>query len=542
MNRRPLLVPFLFAVGLFTLNNIGVLSGWLATPSGYVHLPYANAIDNAIYMGWMRSSLERFLHPNFQGPWLTEPAVFQPLLFVVARLSRLLGISIEWGLAWGHFAWYVGGAYAVFAALRRFLPTARERVAALVIMLLSLPVPGLLALPSELLPLQQLGIPKLPGIGYHVWLTTDGLVRGLAGGILVTSGTVLTVVSFTSLAAYMLTSQKRYLAGASLAAFVCGLSHPYEPFLIAPAGSLGLLLWRGSEWKRAIPDAVALCAACGLGMAPTAVLALTTPWVHDAAAITRWVPPNPAALLVALGLPTILAVTLLVTNYRMNAPTDRLLQSWVVCTLIGVYVPFIPWTQHLLDGFHVGVALLLVRQLAQSGWVERLWARQRTLVSAAVAATVVFSAGALGVYYHQAWKDGRRVRPERLFTSVVPESNVMARDWLATHGSSTDLVLAPKSSAGWFSSVPMFSVAGNVLFSITFKEQAALSDAFYSGQMDRARADAFLTDYGVRWVVLPDTGAAPRDLSRATARARIGNWTILEIAGNTPKPYPGIGR
>ncbi len=542
MNRRQLLLPIPFAVGLFALNNLAVISGWLATPAGYVHLLYSNSNDYAIYMGWLRSSLERFLHPNFQGPWQTEPAVFQPLFVLIARTSRLLGIPMDWGLVATHFVLYLVGAYAVVAALRAFLPTGRERAAALIIMLLAVPIPSLLALPSLVLPLQQFGVPTLPGIGYFVWLTSDGFLRGISGSILVTSGTVLTVASFACLAAYMHTMRKRYLAGACLAAFACGLSHPYEPFLIAPAGSLALLLWRGSSWRRAVPEVAALGTACGLGIAPTAVLALTTPWVRDAAAITRWTPPNPAALLAGLGFPTILAVILLFTNRRMATPSDRLLQSWVVCTLIGIYVPFIPWTQHLLDGFHVGVALLLARQLAQDGWVRRVWSQHRALISAAVAAVAVFSVGALGVYYHQAWKDGRRTRPERLFSSLVPASDVVARDWLATHGAATDLVLAPKASAGWFSSVPMLTVAGNTLFSITFEEQANDSDEFYSGRMDSARADAFLADYGVRWVVLPDRSPAPRVLSRATERARIGVWTILEIAGNTPKPYPGRGR
>ena len=60
--------------------------------------------------------------------------------------------------------------------------------------------------------------------------------------------------------------------------------------------------------------------------------------------------------------------------------------------------------------------------------------------------------------------------------------------------------------------------------------------------MTRESADTFLSRYGVRWVVLPAGGPLGLSPSRATARARLGTWTVLEIEGNAMKPYPGISR
>lgn len=536
------LLPLGLALGLFTLNNLAVLSGGLETPEGYVHLMRVNATDNAIYESWLRSSESRVLHPNFQAPWLTEPAVLKPFLLLVARLSQAAGVPLDWGWLLAHLGLYVLAAYALAAAVTLFLKTSKERWAALGVMVLAIPIPSLLVLPSLLLPLDRLGVPPLPGIGFFVWYTSDGFFHGIAGSILVTYGTAMTLASFAFLAAYMQTEKRRYLVGAGVSVVLCGLVHPYEPFLILPAGSLALLLWRGTHWRRSVPDVAILNLVGGLGILPMAALALLNPWVRDAAVITRWVPPPPLVLPAVLGVPATLAIILFVVRRRMASPTDLLLQSWIACALIGIYLPFIPWTQHFLDGFHYGVAMLLVRQLGHTPVVERLWAQHRRLGMAALAALVVLSVSAYPAYYRQSWTDGRAPTPERLFTSLMAGDDVSARDWLAKNAEHTDLVLAPVDRATWFSTVPMHSFAGNRLFSITFEEQSRLSDDFYAGRMDSAEADRFLSEYGIRWVLLPEGTPAPASLAGAISRERMGRWTILEIEGNTMKPYPGLPR
>lgn len=536
------LLPLVLALGLFTLNNLAVLSGGLETPDGHVHLLRVNATDNSIYESWLRSSESRVIHPNFQAPWLTEPAVFKPFLLLVARLSQFAGVPLDWGWLLAHLGLYVLAAYALFAAVTLFLKTSTERWAALGVMVLVIPIPSLLVLPSLLLPLDRWGVPSLPGVGFFVWYTSDGFVHGIAGSILVTYGTAATLASFAFLAAYMQTEKKRYLAGAAISVILCGLVHPYEPFLILAAGSLALLIWRGTRWRRSLPEVAVLNLVGGLGIVPMAALALLHPWVRDAAAITRWVPPHPLILPAVLGVPAVLAGILFLVRRRMASPTDLLLQCWIASALIGIYLPFIPWTQHFLDGFHYGVAMLLVRQLGQTPVVERLWTQHRRLGMAAVGMLVVLSMSAYAAYYRQSWKDGRAPAPERLFTSLMAEDDVAARDWLKENGEHTDLVLAPVDRATWFSTPPMHSFAGNRLFSITFEEQSRLSDDFYAGRMDSAEADRFLSEYGVRWVLLPEGTAAGAALTRATPRVSLGRWTIVELEGNTMKPYPGLSR
>ena len=536
------LLPAVLALALFALNNLAVLSGWLATPDGYVHLLKVDAADNAIYTSWLRSSQDRFLHPNFDAPWVTEPAVFQPLMVFIARLAPLVGLSLDWGFFLTQVVLYILGAYALFAAVRLFMPTSRQRWAALGVMLLAVPIPSLLVLPSLLLPLEKLGIPPMPGVGFFVWNTSDGFLHGMFGSILVTYGTAATIASFALLAAYMRTEKWSYLIGASATVFVCGLVHPYEPFLICAAGCIALVLWRGTNWRRSVPEVAMLGISGALGVAPLSYLALSTPWVRDAADITRWDPPNPAVLLVSLGVPAVVAVLLFWARRRMASPTDLLLQCWVACTLIGIYLPFIPWTQHFLDGFHYAVAMLVVRQIALTPFVARTWAQHRRLGTAAAAALVLLSLSAYPAYYWLSWKDGRSPTPERLFRSVIPAEDLATRDWLTENGAYSDLVLAPVPRATWFSTSPMHSFAGNRLFSITFEEQRTLSDDFFAGRMSAEQADRFLSDYGVRWVVLPSESPMRTALTRGKERVRFGSWTVLDFEGNKMKPYPGIPR
>jgi hypothetical protein len=445
-----------------------------------------------------------------------------------------------WLLA--HLGLYVLTAYALFAALKLFMKTPKERWAALGVMLLIVPIPGLLVLPSLLLPLDRLGIPPLPGLGFFVWHSSDGFLHGIAGSILVTYGTAATIASFAFLAAYMQTENRRYLAGAGVSVFLCGLVHPYEPFMIVAAGSLALLIWRGISWQRSVPEVVVLSASGGLGIAPMATLALLNPWVRDAAANTHWDPPNPVVLLAILGIPTIMVCLLFFARRRMTSPTDLLLQCWIACTLVGIYIPFIPWTQHLLDGFHYGVAMLLVRQLVHTPLVRTAWGSHLRLGIATIATLALLSLSTYPAYYWQSWKDGRSPTPERLFTSVIPEDDVLTRDWLAENAEHTDLILAPLMKATWFSTVPMHSFAGNSKFSITFGEQSSLSNHFYADRMNLEEVDRFLSEYGIRWIVLPEGSPARLSLTRAKERVRIGNWTIYGIEGNKMKPYLSLSR
>src|SRR5690349_7085518 len=114
-------------------------------------------------------------------------------------------------------------------------------------------------------------------------------------------------------------------------------------------------------------------------------MTMRQPWLQDLAHQSRWqLPGEVHEIMLILGLPAILVLLLLVTRPRMASPTDRLLQIWFVCTLIGIFLPVIPSPQHLFDGFHYATALLLVRQASQNPLFTRIQnARPRLVLATA---------------------------------------------------------------------------------------------------------------------------------------------------------------
>ena len=85
----------------------------------------------------------------------TVPSALSPLMVVIARVAPLVGLSLDWAFLLTQVGLYILAAYALVAAVRYFMPSTKERWAALGVMLLAVPIPSLLVLPSLLLPLEN---------------------------------------------------------------------------------------------------------------------------------------------------------------------------------------------------------------------------------------------------------------------------------------------------------------------------------------------------------------------------------------------------
>lgn len=520
---------------LFVLNNLAIISGWLAPPAGYTPTLMTRTADIAQYLTWARAFSDNVLIPDYHAPWRTEPALINPFLWTLSQSARLAQLDLVTAYHLAHLLLHILAAYALFWALRVFTASRGQAVGAMLVLLCTVPLQSLAQLPLTLIGRGDM----LPGIGDFVWWSSDGFFHGISGSLAVTFGTAIALVALCCLGQYLKTEERRWLVGASLAAFVSGLMHPFEVFVIASAGSLTLVVWRGRQWRRAVPEVATLGLASALGLAPYVVMTLTHPWLREAAAQNHWQPGSPLGVLRMLGLPAILALAFLVIRPRMSSPTDLLLQAWFVCTLVGIYVPFVPWSQHLFDGFHYVTALLLVRQVSHSplaAWFRQSYPR---LAQAVLALGVLLSVSAYITYQVQSFRDGRLPTPDRLFTSVAPQDEAATIAWLQGYARSDQLVLAPLDSAAWLATVPIHSFASHYLFSLTYADQARLSEAFYKGQLTAAEAGAMLNEYGVSYIVAPLDSPALAYLRDKTPRAEVGGLTIYELPGNTMKPYPG---
>lgn len=532
------LAPLVLAIILFGLNNLAILSGWLSPPVGFSSILLIRAPDTAQYWTWSRALENSVLATDYNAPWLTPPGLFSPFALAIARASGILHLEFPNVYLLFHFLFYILAAYALFFTVRTFTETRRQSRTVWLVILFSLPLTSLALLPALIVPHDQWQpLPPVPGLGDFVWWSSDGFFHGISGSALVTFGTATTLLTFSFLARFLQTERTPYLLCSACTVFISALVHPFEVFVIITAGVVTLALWRGKIWQKSIPEIVCLTFPGALGLAPYIYLTWRYEWVRDAAALNHWVPESPLRMLAALGLPTILVLVSLVMHPTMDAPQDKLLRNWFLFSLIGIYVPVIPWSQHLLDGFIYVTALLFVRRVLPSSIVS--WVRNRypRLAVNGLGLIVMLGIAAYLAYYLQAWRDGRSVQPELLVTSVASHAELSALSWMRQNAQPDQLVLAPAESAPWFATVPMHSFASHFIFSLTYNEQSRFSDEFYRGELDISQAYKLLSDYGVRYVVVPDSSPASKYMTAYSPKAKFDHLAIYQLDGTSLKPY-----
>jgi len=337
------------------------------------------------------------------------------------------------------------------------------------------------------------------------------------------------------LARYLKTNSPQYLHWAGLIAGVEAFIHPFEIFVVMGTGVLALLIRRNQPLSRRVRE-VALIVTPGLmGLAPYLYLSSRHPWLKQAAIENRWQALSPAILLMLLGLPTLFCLVSYLLPLGKTSVTDILLHCWFVVVLIEVYIPYLPWQHHLLDGVNYAVALLLARQAARWEFARNLAIRRPALAWAPLAVLGIASLAVHAIYWNDAVAAGSTPGGEG--SAVVSKNDRAVLSWLRAHASADDLVLAPKSSAGWFATAPMHSFGSHWLFSLTWEEQVRASDAFYQGSLEHPAARRLLTDFGVHYAVIPAGSQAVRYFTSQSPAVSVDGATIYEIPGARTRPF-----
>jgi hypothetical protein len=295
------------------------------------------------------------------------------------------------------------------------------------------------------------------------------------------------------------------------------------------------MLRRDRTLRRSLLDAACLALPGLGGMAPYLYLTARHAWLKELAALNHWGVFPLAQFGLLLGLPALLCLATYILPRSKSSPTDILLHCWFLGVLVGVHIPWAPWSQHLLDGFFYAAALLLVRQGVRSYLFRRLWAARPMLLLASMVALLAVSLAARGVMLADAVVAGRTA--DDYHSTVMPETDRGVRDWLRGHASPQDLLLAPEPDAGWFATVPLHSFASHWLSSLTWSEQKRLSDSFYRGELDRSAAQEILSGYGVGYVVVPEDSGAMKYFVGQTPAARIQSIAIYSRANATMRPF-----
>jgi len=513
--------PLVLAIYVFLSNHVAVITAMIRRPLGMQPLVTHNSSDVVLHLAWIAAFRDGFVIPNFHAPWLTKDELFNPLCMILGKLSAATGVGPDVIYTLSNFVFYVFGSYALFYLIRSFVQTTGQFILAAIAISCSVPLKAMLQAPAVLLGLRS------PGELGSVWgITADGFLHG--GVFLAALGSALVLLGFGLLARFLSTGSSRFLVGSCLTTFASALFHPFEAFALCGGGAAALALGYRRDRNRLI-QAGLLCASFAAGLAPYIVVALWGTWMPEVARLNRWHAPPLWRVLLMCGLPTLLCLTAIIAGRRTVSERHTLLRCWFLAVLIGLYVPWLPWSQHLFFGFHACAGLLAAQEIRAIPLFTRLWTSHPRVLRAVAAAVVLLSLSAYPLVF---WKDRDPA------SAVIRTSDAAVLTWMRANAETKSLVLAQERSARWYATVPMHSFASHWLSSITYRDQLNLSNAFFKGTMDRDAAARLLEDYGIRYVVAPaDWRLRSEFLVGYEEKARFGSLAVYECPGRSMKPY-----
>jgi hypothetical protein len=105
--------------------------------------------------------------------------------------------------------------------------------------------------------------------------------------------------------------------------------------------------------------------------------------------------------------------------------------------------------------------------------------------------------------------------------------------WFRQHGTVNDLVIVPTVESSWMiATAPVHAIASHWLFSATYSQQMELRDAFYRGDWTGDESLAFLREWGINYVVVPDGSPLHRLLASYPKAAVFPPWTLYHLPEN----------
>ena len=528
----------LLGLAIWAFNTSPVLFAYLNPPAGYVGALLPQQMDFWQYQTWMNAYRRTgaWLLPDYHAPWTTEPALLNPLCLFIGRTSALIGIDAVWVYQLLNLAFSIAGGYALLFALRAFTETRAQVRLALLVLCCCVPVASVFALITSAFATANPWLNLISvAAKVHSRFNADAFVNGIFGGLLVLFGTVTTMLCMALMATYLKTNAPKFLQWAGAVAGFSAFCHPFEVFAVVAAGGIALFLRRERSWPESLRDAMWLAIPGAAGVAPYVYLDSRHAWFRQAAEHNRWETLSFPMMVLILGLPTLLCLLSYFLPLGKASITDRLLSCWFFTVLFGVYVPWMPWSHHLLDGFYCASALLLVRQAARCESLRRLIATRPRTVAIPLTLLLLASLTVRAIHWRDAMAAARKPGSEGSALMSAADRDLLF--WLRDHAKDSDLILAPRAAAGLLATTPMHSFASHWLFSLQWNDQVILAKNFYQGAMDAPTAAAFLDRFGFRYIVIPDGSAAAQYVSDRAPVTRIESLAIYEIPNARMRPY-----
>jgi hypothetical protein len=194
----------------------------------------------------------------------------------------------------------------------------------------------------------------------------------------------------------------------------------------------------------------------------------------------------------------------------------------------------------MFNGFAYVISVLAVRIVFQSPQLQSLWKRRSRIVTGVIASWCFLCLLGYATLYRQIFRDGNNATGNLLLNTVVSVDELQMIAWMRDHISREDLVLSPTDQAAWFATVPTHSFGSHDYLSMSFADQVAFADNFYKGSLPPQQVERTLTDYGVRWVVVPSSSTAKGYFKDRTAVFTSGALSLYQRPDAEMKPYPGL--
>ncbi len=489
----------LWVAGIGLVSSLPYGAGYLVVSPERRFMGFAfNVSDHVQYFAWWRAFQRSLLAPNLLTPEPTPPAYFNLLWWLLAQVSRVVGLGYEGTYQGLRALAILLGVVVLFLLYRRVAPVPSRARAMLAMALLGSGFAWLHPVVKRLqsvVPVPSLMAPYVPFIAEpNTFFSAIAYPHFLIALASIAAILLLAVEGMTA-------GRWRASLGAGLLALSLSLHHTYDLLTIGAVLG-GLILWRLAV-SRSIPWRWIAHAALVMGMAAPGAFYMTWLTWRDPTwreVLAQFVnagvfTPPPLQLFLLLGLPFLLALIGLGDPRRWRAwtPVEAWMGVWFLAHLPLAYLP-LSFQIHLLNGWQVPMAYWAVRG------IER-WAQWRPAFTFSRVMRWALILSLPANLYLLGWRIMDLSRGQPPYS--LHRDEVAALDWVAEHGCGGGVVMAPEAVGAF---VPMWTGCRAFLAhwtgTLRFFERREQTRAFYSPAMGEAERRALVQRYGITYVIV----------------------------------------
>jgi len=513
-------------IAVLALTSLPYLYGYLSSPPNKQFMGLVLDVpDHGQYLSWWRGFQSSLLVSNKLTPEPNEPIFFNLLWWALAQVSRWTGLG--YAPVYQAFRWIAGGSFlwAAYRSIAQFLPDARQRRTAFLLVTLSSGLGWMLVVLKYTLTKGELLFPL------EVYIAEGNSFLCILGYPHFAFAAAFIALTLESIWRGWQEEQTKHMVTAGVLALLLGWMHAYDLLLIyGITGTFALLIWlkqRAFPWRLFRGGLIVFALSCS-GAIYSVILTTVDPlWEEVLAQFANAgvYTPSPPHLIILFGFPLILAVaTWIGLVWRKQWSKENLfVMGWF---LAGAALNYIPtdFQIHMLNSWQIPMMILVTKGLYEfiapviAKWKFRTQNPESRIGDRAKRLVVVaFMLAVLPTnVYLWAWRFVDLARHDYPF--YLYRDDVAALHWLREKTSPDDVVLSSLTVGQY---VP--AVSGNTAFLAHWAQTVSFYDKrdrvarfFDAATPDGERAEILHT-FGVDYVLRGPAERGLGDYDPATA-------------------------